>query len=84
MMSVIATDTRTFAQMIDDAYKAAVIHAAPFVPSRAEVEDRLKSVVDALELMDDPKAFVSASVRAGHWDSVAIEMFRSRVAGGRR
>jgi hypothetical protein len=75
---------KTFTQRVTDALNLAKLHAAPFQPSRAEIEEQLRRVVAEVERMDDPEAYVRATFRPGTWDAVAIEMLRRSSAGGRQ
>ena len=78
---IIAADNRTFAQRVDDAMHAARAEAAPFAPSRAQIEDKLRPIAEELELMDEPYAFIRETFRPGHWDAVALGMFVKARAG---
>ena len=59
----------------DTAYARAVVAAAPFTPSRAQVEAELAPVVRAMHDMSEPqcRAYVSGA-RAGTYAAVAIRM----------
>lgn len=74
---IIANDKRTFAQLVDDAYLAARVKAAPFAPTRAEVEAELAKVGEHLEALDAPEQFIKATFRNGHWDAVAVQLWRA-------
>lgn len=66
-----------FSVEVDGAYSAAVIDAAPFVPSRAQIEAALLPVVQRLVAMPGAHDYIRASFRgAGSLDSIAISMLK--------
>lgn len=75
------TTAYTFAGLVDEAVERAEEQAAPFVPSRAQYEAALDSVLLLLSDCADPWPFIKATFRgAGTMDSVAVEMFKKHGA----
>lgn len=75
------TATYTFAGLVDEAVERAQEQAAPFVPSRAQYETAMNSVLLFLGDCADPWKFIKATHRgAGTMDAVASEMFKRACA----
>ena len=73
-------ERRSFASCCNRAYDAAAKKAAPFIPSRAQIEEELQPIVDRLESMDRTEAadWVNASFRHAGCEALVLQMWRVR------
>lgn len=70
-----------FSQAVDRCYSTACERAAPYTPSRLQIEDEFAPLVDYLiGLGDKAEAHIKQSFRgAGTNDAVVVEMFKQRT-----
>lgn len=70
-----------FSTLVANSYKQAEKASMLFVPSRAQVEQQLQSVVDfMLSLPDDQvQAWVKQSFKPDTWDAVTVKMYQEQL-----
>jgi hypothetical protein len=71
-------ERRSFASSCNRAYAVALNKAAPFIPSRAQLEEALQPIVNRLESMDRREAatWINATFRHVGCEGLVLQMWR--------
>ena len=70
----------SFADRVDSAVQTAYLMHQPFQPSKAEIEESLKPIIDALHQMphEEAVAYIRESYTHTGYQALAVRMFKDQ------